>query len=97
MDPKTIFEPHMEHKSSPLGPQKVKNNHKSKSKSNVRIQGIIENETTWVDPKTAFEPHIEPKTSPLGPQKVKNNLKIGSNLKVRIEKIKKMKIVQLHE
>ena len=32
-------------KSSPLGPQKVKNDHKIKSKSNVRIEGNIENES----------------------------------------------------
>ena len=32
-------------KNSPLGPQKVKNDPKIKSKSNVRIEGNIENES----------------------------------------------------
>ena len=31
--------------NSPLGPQKVKNDPKIKSKSNVRIEGNIENES----------------------------------------------------
>ena len=54
MDPKTVFEPNIDHKNSPIGPQKAK----IKSKSNVRIEGNTENEscsTTWVDPKTVFE------------------------------------------
>ena len=36
-DPKTVFEPYPNLKNSPLGPQKVKNDPKIKSKSNVRI------------------------------------------------------------
>ena len=36
-DPKTVFEPYPNPKNSPLGPQKVKNDPKIKSKSNVRI------------------------------------------------------------
>ena len=36
-DPKTVFEPYRNPKNSPLGPQKVKNDPKIKSKSNVRI------------------------------------------------------------
>ena len=32
-------------KSSPIGHQKVKNDHKIKTKSNVRIKGKIENES----------------------------------------------------
>ena len=42
---------------SPLGPQKVKKDPKIKSKSNVKIEGNVENDsclTTWVDPKTIF-------------------------------------------
>ena len=65
--------------NSQLGPQKVKNDPKIKSKSNVRIEGNIENEscsTTWEDPKTVFGPYNNPKKSPLGPQKVKNDPKI---------------------
>ena len=35
--PQTRLEPYPENKNSPLGPQKVKNDPKVKSKSNVRI------------------------------------------------------------
>ena len=76
---KTVFEPYPDPKNNPLGPQKVKNYPKIESKSNVRIQRNIENEscsTTWVDPKRIVEPHPNPKKCPLGPQKVKNDLKI---------------------
>ena len=41
MDPKTFFELHIEHKNNPLGPQKVKNNPKIKSKEKVRIEGTM--------------------------------------------------------
>ena len=44
-DPKTVFEPYPNPKNSPLGPQKVKNEPKIKSKSNVKIEGNIENES----------------------------------------------------
>ena len=37
------FDIHREPKNSPRGPQKVKNNPKIKSKSNVRIKGNKEN------------------------------------------------------
>ena len=37
VDPKTVFEPYPNPKNSPLGLQKVKNDPKIKSKSNVRI------------------------------------------------------------
>ena len=37
-----IFDPNIEPKNSPLGPQKVKNNPKIKSKEKVRIEGTIE-------------------------------------------------------
>ena len=43
MDPKTVFEPYPKPKNSPLGPQKVKNKPKIKSKSNIKIVGDIEN------------------------------------------------------
>ena len=55
-------------------PQKVRNDPKIKSKSNVRIEGNIENEscsTTRVDPKTVVEPYSNPQASPLGLQKDK--------------------------
>ena len=45
VDTKTVFEPHIEPKNSQLGPQKVKNNHKIKLKSNVRIEGNKENKS----------------------------------------------------
>ena len=45
VDPKSFFEPYPDPKNSPLGPQKVKNDPKIKSKSNVRMEGNIENES----------------------------------------------------
>ena len=74
--------------NSLLGPQKVKNDPKIESKSNVRIEGNIENQsylTTWVDPKTVIEPYPNPMNSQLGPQKVKNDPKIESKSNDRIE------------
>ena len=61
---KKVLGPYIGPKSSPLGLQKVKNDYKIKSKSNVRIKGNIENEscsTRWVDPKTVVEPYSDPK------------------------------------
>ena len=43
--PETVVEPYPNHKNSPLGPHKVKNNTKIKSKSNVRIEDNIEGES----------------------------------------------------
>ena len=43
VEPKTDFEPYTDPKNIPLGPQKVKNDPKIKSKSNVRIEANIEN------------------------------------------------------
>ena len=40
-DLKTVVEPYSDHKTSPLGPQKDKNDPKIKSNSNVTIQGIV--------------------------------------------------------
>ena len=63
----------------PLGPKKIKNDPKIKSKLKVRIQGTIENKsysTKLVDPITVFEPYPDPKNSSLGPPKVKNDQKI---------------------
>ena len=39
---KQFFDPYSNPKNSPLGPQKVKNDPKIKSKSNVRIEANIE-------------------------------------------------------
>ena len=78
-----LHEPYPNPKNSPFGPQKLKNDPKIKSKSNVRIKGNIENgscSTTWVDPKTVFEPFPIPKNSLLGPQKVKNDPKLSQIL-----------------
>ena len=44
VDPKTVYEPYIEPKNSPLGSQKFKDDPKIKSKSKVRIEGNIENE-----------------------------------------------------
>ena len=55
-------------KSSPLGSQKVKNGPKIKSKSNVRIERNIENEscsTTLVDLKTVFKHFPNPQKTPI--------------------------------
>ena len=55
--PQKVVQPFLNPKNSPLGPPKIKNDPKIKSKSNVRIEGNIENEscsTTKVDPKTLF-------------------------------------------
>ena len=51
------FEPHIEPKNSPLGPQKVKDNHKIKSKLKVKNEENIEIKsysTTVLEPKTVF-------------------------------------------
>ena len=72
--PKTVFEPHIEPKNSPLGPKIVKNYPKIKSKLNVRIEGNIENDrcsTKLVNPKTVFKPYPKPKNSLLEPPKSK--------------------------
>ena len=42
---KHVLSPQIEPKNGPTGPQKVKNNHKIKSKSNVRIGGNKENQS----------------------------------------------------
>ena len=78
-------------KNSPLGPQILKKDPKIKSKSKVRIEGTIENEscsTTCVDPKTVVDPYSDHKTSPLGPQKDKNDPNIKFNSNVTIQGIK---------
>ena len=79
MDPKTVFEHHIEPKNSPLEPKIVKNKPKIKSKSNVRIEGNIENKsccTIWVDPKTISEPDRNTQNSTFGPKKAKTTLKL---------------------
>ena len=82
MNPKTVVETFLNPKNGQLGPQKVKNYPKIRSKSNVRIEGNIKNKicsTTRVDPKTVVESYSNLRTSPLGPQKDKNDPKIKSN------------------
>ena len=52
-----------------------------KSKSNVRIEGNIENKscsTTLADPQTVSEPYPSPKDGPLVPPKVINDPKFKS-------------------
>ena len=41
VDPKTIFEPFVDPKKSPMGPKIVKNYPKTESKSKVKIEEII--------------------------------------------------------
>ena len=58
--PQNIFEPFPNPKNSLLGPEKVNNGPKIKSKSNVGIERNIENESClckWVDPKTVVVPY----------------------------------------
>ena len=43
--PQTVFKPYPNPKNNPLGPQKLKNDPKIKSKSKVRIERNIENES----------------------------------------------------
>ena len=72
--PQKFFEPFPNPKNSPLGPQKVEKDTKIKSKSKVRIERNIENEscfTTWVDPKTVVDPYPNPKIANQGPKKSK--------------------------
>ena len=76
-------------KNSPLGPKKVKSDHKIKSKSKVRIKENIENKScsnTWVNPKTVFELYPDPKNSPFGPQKVKMTPKSSQDQKLELMK-----------
>ena len=48
VDSKTIVEPYRNPKNCPLGPKKVKNYPKIKSKSNVRNEGNIENKSCYI-------------------------------------------------
>ena len=70
-------------KNSPFVWLKVKNDPKIKSKSKVRIERNIENESCST---TIFKSYPNPNDSPLGPRKVKNDPKIKSKSKVRIER-----------
>ena len=93
--PKNFYDSSPTPKTAQYGPKMSKNDPKIRSNSDVRIEGIIENEsclTTWVDSKTVFQPYPDPKNSPLGPQKVKNDPKIRSKSKVKIEENKENKI-----
>ena len=80
--PQNIFEPYLDPQICPLGPQKVKNNPKIKSKEKVRIEGTIEKKVVQLHEWT---PYLIPGTIPrpqiclLGQQKVKNNLKLSQN------------------
>ena len=91
VEPKTVVKPYSNPKDSPLGTQKVKNDPKNESKSNIGIEGTLENKSCysrWVDPKTVFEQYPDSKCSPLGPQKVKNDPKIKTVLElIKNEKI----------
>ena len=45
VQPKTVFEPYPDFKNSSVGPQKVQNDPKIKSKSNFRFERNMENES----------------------------------------------------
>ena len=69
-------------------------------KSNVRIEGHIENEscsTTWVDPKTVVQPYPHSRNSPLGPKKVKNDSKIKEKPISELMETYRIKVLQLNE
>ena len=90
LTPKQFFDTTPTTKNSPLMPQKVKNDAKIKSKSNLGIEGNIEKEscsTTPVDPKTVVQPYTDLQTRPLGPQKDRIDHKIESNSNLRIQGI----------
>ena len=89
MDPKTVFEPHIEPKNcpiltqpqnSPLGPLKIKSdlkisqNQMSELKETKKMKVVQQHERT---PKQLSKP-TRPQNSPLGPKKVKNDHKIKS-------------------
>ena len=64
VDPKTVFQLYNESKNNPLGPQKVKDNPKIKSKEKVRIEGTIEKKlfNYMSGPHTSYlEPYLDPK------------------------------------
>ena len=87
--PKQFLNTTKTHKIAHYGPKNLRKYPKIKSKSNVKIEEHIENEscsTTWVYPKTVFELFPNTKNSPLGPQKVDNDPKIKSKSKVRSER-----------
>ena len=75
MDPKKVFEPHIEPKNIPLGLKEVKKDPKIKSTSNVKIEEKKTDKsfyTIWVDPETIwtwFQPskiaYFGPKIGPL--------------------------------
>ena len=78
--PKRVFELFLNPKNIPIGPQKVKNDPKIKSKLNIRIERNKDNKscsTIWVDLKTVVEPYSNPKQD-------KNDPKIKSNSSVTI-------------
>ena len=94
------FEPYPNQKNSPLGPQKVKNDPKIRSKSKGRISWTIENKScsaVWVGPETYFHPYPKPKNSPFGPKKVKSNQGYNQNQMSVLKETKKIKVVTLYE
>ena len=66
--PYNVIQPYPDPKNSQLGPEKVKNDPKIKSKSKARIEEKFCCLTTRVKPKTVLEPYPDPNI-PLGPQK----------------------------
>ena len=91
VDPKTVVEPYPNPKKNcPLGPPKVKDYSKIKSKSNIRIERNKENECcsfAWVDPKTVVEPYPNPKNSPLGPKNSRMTTELSKNQRLELKEI----------
>ena len=95
-----MVSPYHDPKNRPLGTQKVKNDPEIKSKSKVRIERNIENEscsTTLVDPKTVFEKYSGPKYNQLGPQKAKTTPKSRQNQMSELKEPWEMKVVALYD
>ena len=91
--PQNSFKHFPNPKNSPLGA-------KMKSKSKVRIESNIENEscsTTCVDQKTVVKPHPNPKIAHQGPKKSKRTPKLSQNQKSDLKEPKKIKFAQLNE
>ena len=62
----------------PFWPQKAKNDPKSRSKYNVKIEGSIE---IQIDPKNFLNIASAPKLAHSGPKKAKRTQKLGPNQK----------------
>ena len=97
-DSKAVFEPYTPPLKLPiLQTKKVKNDPKIKSKSKVRVKGIIDNEsfsTTSVDPKTIFLTltSTQQKLAHQGLKYLKIIPKTSQNKKLQLKKTRMTKV-----